>query len=182
MKVLIRSYFLFSLIAFFVILNFQFKNTRFSFAEKLESTGEYESKSTFLYYFLKYSEWPNQKGIKEYKIAILGKDPFGEKINILKKQKVLGKTISIHKVKSVEDALDCHLLFICDSEKDRYQNIFSVLETRPILTVGENEGFLKAGGMINFIREDKKIRYKIQAAKVKKSKITISSYLLRLSR
>jgi hypothetical protein len=56
------------------------------------------------------------------------------------------------------------------------------LEDLPILTVGETEHFIETGGIINFLMEDNKVRFEINDVAAKKSKLKISSQLLRLAK
>ena len=52
----------------------------------------------------------------------------------------------------------------------------------PIVTVGEDEKFLRRGGMINFVLEDGKLRFQINTDAVGRSGINISSKLLSLAK
>ncbi len=51
-----------------------------------------------------------------------------------------------------------------------------------VLTVADTKGFLESGGIINFLMEDKKVRFEINVTAAKKSKLKISSKLLRLAK
>ena len=50
-----------------------------------------------------------------------------------------------------------------------------------MLTVGETEKFLEAGGMINFVTQGNKIRFQINEAATKKAGLKVSSKLLNLA-
>ena len=76
----------------------------------------------------------------------------------------------------------CHVLFVCASEKDRLKDLLDPLRTQTILTVADVPGFLEAGGMINFIIEDNKVRFDVNAAATARAKLEIRSKLLRLAR
>jgi hypothetical protein len=54
--------------------------------------------------------------------------------------------------------------------------------TRPILTVGESETFLRAGGIVNFFMDDGKVRFEINQDAASRAQLRISSRLLRLAR
>ena len=152
------------------------------YGDTKKTVTEYDSKAAYLYYFLKYTKWSNQENFENYQIGILGEDPFGEKLNILIDKTVNDKKILIHRIKSLDQVSQYQVLFICESERDRLQNIISVLKNRPILTVSDIDGFGDANGMVTFIRHENKVRFKINNSKIKKSGLSVSSYLLRMSR
>jgi len=57
------------------------------------------------------------------------------------------------------------------------EEIFARLKGRSILTVGDIDGFAKQGGMIRFITEKNKVRFRINLEAAKAAKLTISSKL-----
>jgi hypothetical protein len=85
----------------------------------------------------------------------------------------------------IEALKSCHLLMFCSDDSVRVEasgEIIKALKDSPVLTVGEMDGFLESGGIINFLMEDKKVRFEINAVAVKRSKLKISSKLLRLAK
>jgi len=75
----------------------------------------------------------------------------------------------------------CYVLFVCSSEKKQLKQIFESVEARSVLTVGDVGGFLKAGGVINFVISEGKVRFEINATVAKQAKLKIRSQLLRLA-
>jgi len=55
------------------------------------------------------------------------------------------------------------------------------LKGSPILTIGESDGFLESGGIINFLMEDEKVRFEINNTAAKQARLKIRSKLLRLA-
>ena len=87
-----------------------------------------------------------------------------------------------HKMKAMKK---CHVLLLCSCDNVRIESprqIIEALADSPILTVGETDGFLESGGIINFITEEDKVRFEINAAAAKKRGLRISSKLLRLAK
>ena len=164
---------------------------------------EYKIKAAFLYNFLKFIEWPEQKKVKDDEplvIGIIGKDVFGDIFDELKDKKVDGKKVVVKKFRSIDeideqwreknnklhpdiDAIrGTHLLFICPSEKDHFKEVLDTVREHGVLTVADTEGFLEIGGIINLLTENKKIRFEINLIAAKQSKIDIRSQLLRLAK
>jgi hypothetical protein len=55
------------------------------------------------------------------------------------------------------------------------------LKNQPILTVGENMGFLKAGGMIGLEKLNGKMQLNINLPVIKQSELVVSSRILKLA-
>jgi hypothetical protein len=164
---------------------------------------EYQIKAAFLYNFIKFVDWPKEKiadSNEPITIGIIGKDPFGNAFEPLKAKKVKGRSVVIKRFESfkelkkssekdktelsrqIESLKKCHLLFICSSEKENSGKIIEALKGSSVLTVGETAGFLKAGGIINFVMEEKKVRFEINVTAAKQAKLKIRSKLLRLAK
>jgi len=81
----------------------------------------------------------------------------------------------------VTEAGHCQILFVSSSEKKNFPEIIRHLQGMPVLTVAETDGFLEAGGMINFVEQDGKIRFQISDTAAKAAHLKISSKLLSLA-
>jgi hypothetical protein len=80
------------------------------------------------------------------------------------------------------DVRDCNILFISSSEIAHTDEIFHLVKSLPILTIGETPGFAQRGGIINFIVEDNKVRFEVNVDAAKQADINISSRLLTLAK
>ena len=154
---------------------------------------EYQIKAAFLYNFINFVDWPEEKADNSnIIIGIIGKDPFGDAFEPIKNNKVKGKKVLIKRFKSLEELKEsseqieslgrCHLLFICFSEKKKLKEIINLVKDHGVLIVGDMKDFLKSGGMINFLMEDKKVGFEINNAVAKQAKLKIRSKLLRLAK
>ncbi len=165
--------------------------------------GTNQLKAAFIYNFIKFVEWPKDKiadSNEPISIGILGKDPFENAFEPLKDKKAKGRKIVIKRFKGFEGLKEihgkdkaglqrqikairkCHVLYICCSEKESQRDIINSVKAYSILTVGESEVFFKSGGIINFLMEEKKVRFEINLAAAKRAKLKISSKLLRLAK
>jgi hypothetical protein len=73
------------------------------------------------------------------------------------------------------------VLFIGRTESRRLGRILAALKGRNILTVGDMEGFSRDGGVIRFVVENNRIRFRINVDAADAAHLTISSKLLRLA-
>jgi len=167
------------------------------------ASREYQIKAAFLHKFIKFVDWPKEKMYdvnKPIVVGILGKDPFGDAIEIIMGEQVKDKKLVVRWFESFEDSKNsngkdkpsvhkkikairkCHLLFFCYSEKKYREEIMKSLKGSHVLTVGDMNGFLESGGVINLIIEDKKVRFEINISAAKRAGLKIRSQLLKLAR
>jgi ribosome-associated protein YbcJ (S4-like RNA binding protein) len=163
---------------------------------------EYEVKAAFMYNFLKFVDWPEEKIARsgnQIVIGIIGEDPFGAAADIFKDKKVEEHNVVLRRFEGIEqlkkaaekdkpaneklEALKtCHLLFICPSEQKQAREIIDIVGKNDVLTVGDSAGFIESGGAINFFLEDNKIRFNINLTAAEKAGLKIRSQLLRLAK
>ena len=146
---------------------------------------EYEVKAAFLYNFAKFVEWPTDafsSPSEPLTLGVLDTDPFGDTLKILEDKSAGGRRINIKRFDSVQQLDRCHILFISNSEKGNLPQILTLIKKWNVLTVGEMKGFAEAGGVINFILIDKKIRFEINADAARRAGLKISSQLLKVAK
>jgi hypothetical protein len=148
------------------------------------ASREYQIKAAFLFNFAQFVEWPPEAFPDKdtpLVIGIIGDDPFGPFLDeFVRGEKVSNRGLKIERYRQIEDIKICHILFVSSSEIHRIDGILSGLKNRSVLTVGDFENFAQGhGGMIRFITEKNKIRFRINLDAAKASGLTISSKLLR---
>lgn len=148
-------------------------------AENL-SSREYEIKAAYLFNFIKYVDWPSAGDT--ITIGVLGSNPFGTALTPLNGKVVKGRRLLIKELASVRDGQNCQIIFISSSEKSRLPEIFENLKSARVLTVGETQGFANGGGIINFVEENNKVRFEINADSARRTGLSISSELLKLAK
>ena len=149
------------------------------------TSSEYQLKAVFLYHFVQFTEWPTNAFSSTNSpvvIGVLGDDPFGRLLEeTVRDETPNGRRVTVQRYRRAEDIKECHVLFISRSETKRLGEILAGLGGRTILTVGEAETFAESGGMIGFVVEKNKIRFKINAEAARRANLTLSSKLLRLA-
>jgi hypothetical protein len=146
---------------------------------------EYKIKAVFIYNFAKFVEWPAEEPPKPDKIltiCVMGVDPFGAYFNVLKGKTIKGRTVEIKTIMSIEKAKNCDCLFISDSEKSNVAEILGDLKDHKVLTISDMDGFLEAGGIIQFVLEKRKVRFLINMGAAKRAGFKVSSKLLELAK
>ena len=115
-------------------------------------------------------------------IGILGENPFKDTLE----KTVRNKTVEDHPLVvkqfgSAAEASKSHILFISTSERGQLADLIKALEGSNVLTVGEMEQFNEKGGMINFVMEGTKMRFRINNQAATRAGLKISSKLLNLA-
>ena len=147
---------------------------------------EADAKAAFLYNFVKFVEWPAKAFPSEstnITVAVFGDDDFAATLStLLKDKKAHGRSFSVRKAFTTQEAKDAQVVFIAAGESKRAAQILDGIKNAPTLTIGESEQFANHGGMINFYFEDKQLRFEINVAAAEKANLNISSKLLRLAK
>jgi hypothetical protein len=148
-----------------------------------EGISEYKVKAAFLYNFVRFVEWPsNGTGGKET-VCVLGDDPFdGDLDDMLKGKSLSGRSFAIRRLSRVSDTEGCNVVFISSSEEKQIRPILASLAKGSILTIGDTPGFAKQGCMIEFLIEDNRVRFEINAGAARRANLRISSRLLGLAK
>jgi hypothetical protein len=146
---------------------------------------EFQIKAVFVYNFSEFVEWPEQAFDSldsPMVIGVLGHDPFGPFLDQLTSgESRNGHALVVRRYQSPDQVKDCHILFISVDTKQKLKSALAAVETKPILTVSDMDGFTQEGGMIRFYNTDGRIRLQINATPVRQANLVISSKLLRLA-
>jgi YfiR/HmsC-like len=175
-----------SLSRFFVLLILTLSFSALDPGRAQENSKEYQLKAVFLFDFAQFVKWPSgcfPNPDAPFCIGILGDDPFGSTLEAT----IQGETVNNHKLRVVrgrtfEDLKDCQLIFISKSEESHVAEIFSKLDSKPILTVSEINSFAQNGGIIDFYLQGNKVRFEINPDSAQRRGLKISSQLLTLGK
>jgi len=160
-------------------------------AKAEEPSLEYKVKAACLYNFIKFIEWPDDKtsdSSTPITIGILGEDNFGTAFNEITSRKIRDRNLVVKKISdfSAENAkpelLKCRLVFVSTSQRQHTGEVIELLRNKPVLLVGENDGFIEAGGIINFVMQDNKVCFEINADSAEEAQLKMASQLLRLAK
>jgi len=147
---------------------------------------EYQLKAAIMKHFASFVEWPTNafpSSNSPITIGVLGSDPFGQSLDKVVSGVTVGeRKLDVKRYKAVEEIKICHILFISQSEEGKLYNIFANLKGRHILTVGENETFVRSGGIIGIEIEEGKPLLKINVDNADSEAIKIDSRLLSLAK
>ncbi len=159
-------------------------------AEETAPSREQLIKAAFLYNFTKFVDWPPRSfsgGRDPICIGVLGHSPSAAALAGALEQTVAGRSVNgrgvvVKRVDGAGEASAVHMLFVPAPDEVRFAEMKPAFAHSAILTVGESPSFLRAGGVINFVVEDDKIRFEINAAAAERAGLRISAQLRKLAR
>ena len=150
-----------------------------------QDTQEYRAKVALLEKITYYVEWPNPAAAanRPFVLGVLGRTPFGDELDAyFLTHKLKGRAVSIRYYQHPEELQECDLLFVCASERDRLTGILARTKGKPILTVGDTEGFAQTGVILNVIREGTHLKFEVNLPSAKESGLLLAPGLLNLSK
>ena len=147
---------------------------------------EYQVKAAFLFNFTRFVRWPAVAYASPdapFVIGIAGNDPFGTYLDdLVSGEQIDGHRIVVRRYSDIHDLSGCQLLFINLNDQTKERAVLAQASHKNILTVSDADDFIKAGGMLQFYKEDNRVKIEIKLEAVKAAQIDISSKLLQVAK
>ena len=145
---------------------------------------EYLVKSAMLYHFARFTKWP-QGAFDDpdlpYRFCVIGQDPFGPDLDALLEETIQDRDIVTTRLRKIQHAKACHVLFIAKSDKENLSAILDQLTDQPVLTIADMDNFAKSGGIIELKLIEDRVRFEINLGVAKQIGLTFRSELLLLA-
>jgi YfiR/HmsC-like len=140
-------------------------------------------KAAFLYRFLEYVDWPiDAKADGPLTIAVLGDDSLSAELHRnVRGRMAHGREIEARPVRTVQEGLDAHVLFISASARNKLAGAAGPHDRDPVLVVTEGDGALDAGAVINFVVVDGNVRFEVSLPAAEQRGLKLSSRLLNVA-
>jgi hypothetical protein len=164
-----------AVIAFFLLL--------FILTPKVKAQEtDYKAYSLYVYNFMKYVDWPENKNEGDFIIVIIGKSKIEKELKTLAGQKkIRGRNIIVKSINSVDEINDCHLLYITKEKSSVIKDLNIKIKDKSILIVGEKEGLARKGAALSFATLDNdELSFDINKRSIEEHKLKISSALIKL--
>ena len=148
-----------------------------------EAPTESQIQAAFLLNFTKFIEWPAGSlgaPYSSFNICVLGNNPFGAALDqVVAGEVVYGRKVVIQKIDREPEAGFCQIVFTGTQDYD--SKLLSRLG-RGVLTVGVGQSFIRNGGMIGFVLENRRVTFEINRQAADSAGLVISSRLLAVAR
>jgi hypothetical protein len=151
--------------------------------QALDAAGEYEIKAVYLFNLGNFIKWPAATLTEHFSLCVLGQNPFGENLDyvIQTEKTVQTRPVVLRYLPSHAPVNGCHVLFISMSEQAHIQGLLAQLKKSPILTVSDSEQFAAQGGMVQFYRQDNKLRLLLNRQAIEAVGLKASAHLLSIA-
>jgi hypothetical protein len=147
-----------------------------------QSCRDCKIKAAYVFNFLKFIEWPEEFSPENtINICNLDNELMLPYLRALSRKNIKNKKIIAYNIDSVNNAGACTVLLIGKQKKNELKDILMPINSKPILTISDIDGFASLGGIIGFVEKKGKIRFEINSMSTKKSHLKISSQLVELA-
>lgn len=138
-------------------------------------------KAAFLHRFAAFVEWPAdpEESAATFVIAVAGDDPVAAELTRLTAELTIrNRPAEIRTIRSVQELRDVRILYVGAGERGRSRALLAAAASRPILVVTDAERGLREGGVINFVRTGRNVRFEISLTAAARHGLRIRSGLL----
>jgi hypothetical protein len=149
-----------------------------------QDVTEVSLKGAFIFNFARFTEWPSESlpATAAVSACVVGDRGVGEALKrSVSGQKLNGRAIVVSILEPNVPLPSCHFLYVSGVARTRLAEIVYGVHDAPVLTVSDDETFIKAGGMIQVFIESGKMRFRINPKSAKRAKLQLSSRLLALA-
>ena len=132
----------------------------------------------------RFTSWPEHvysNADASLNLCIYGDNIVQQSFETIDDKIVNNRTIHIINLSRLRNLNQCQLLYLSKLDRSRLTPLLMELKGQPILTIGENIDFLRAGGMVGLEKVNGKMQLNINLSTVKQSNLVISSRLLKLA-
>jgi hypothetical protein len=173
-----------------LLLTFLLLTTGVLPAPAREPAPEDAVKAAMLYNFVQFVRWPEGVAPSEQGpdvvLGILGRDPLQEWLLDLAAEGSRTSSLKTVQLDSLQELgaqrHKLQVLYIGRTAQKDLEAILRVLNGAPVLTVSDDELFVKQGGMMNFVRQNSRIRFDLNLDAAAGSQLKLSSSLSGLAR
>jgi len=142
------------------------------------------AEALYLKKILRFVEWPSGAGISgepfrvcvaaDYRIVF----PLSEELRGIK---LKGRKIDVQMIQKEESLRNCQVLFIGSPEPNLRARLLESVKGTQMLTVGDDAGFLEAGGILEFIYAGNTIQFAVNLRAARNAGLKIDARVLALA-
>jgi hypothetical protein len=130
--------------------------------------------------FPEFVEWPaaTLAGRDSIVLCFSASHPFGPTVaNLASGPPVRGHSLRVRELKKGDRVDGCHLAYVAPADPE----ILESAKSLPVLTVGDQTDFCRAGGIINLRVVEDRVRFEVNVAQARKAGLKLDSQFLRLA-
>ncbi len=135
----------------------------FSLNTYSQQSDEFKTKAILLERFSRFVTWPEEiDSTFSFKILVYGEHSFGNLLDIIYSDlKVKNRNAEIHYSNQVTDSITHDIIFVGAISRKQMNDLLSLVSDKPILLIGDTEGYMQAGVHINILIEEGSIVFEM---------------------
>jgi hypothetical protein len=142
-----------------------------------------EVKTLFILKFIDFIQWPSDLPGSNIVLGIWGKSDVAEILKHAPENYLLNKKkIVIQVISEREKISGCSILYIAPCNEKDLAEILDITAPKPILTIGDVNGYGEKGVIINLFPVGDKIRYSINKPAADRSGLKLNAQLYKLAK
>jgi hypothetical protein len=141
---------------------------------------ELSIRAAYLFNLTKYVDWP--PSLKRIIVVVVGDDSTAAAIRQLLNNKVTdGRPVQVVVHPSDTDLRSCDVVYLDQSARSAAQSVREKLNGMRCITVGDNDRFVREGGMVGLVRSGDQIQIFVNVDATQREGVVLSSRLLNLA-
>ena len=145
---------------------------------------EYAVKAELIHRFTTFIRWPQTSFSaprSPFVVCLVGEDSLEQFLDDMvdKERRIQGRPLEVRTLEPGDSTRGCHALWVAASEAERMPAIMRSVRGKPILTLGDSPEFVQACGILNFVADEKRIRYELNLAQAEKAGLRVPTEILR---
>ena len=137
--------------------------------------------------FVRFIDWPREdtwKAERPFVVCAYGSSEITAPLRDLLAERSFLRRQPAELVEITEprESRSCDVVLLSPGSRRELDDILAETQDRPILTIGDAEGFARRGAILNFYREQGYVRFELNHAAARRSGLSISAKLHRLAR
>ncbi len=149
-----------------------------------QDVTEVTLKGAFLFNFARFTDWPADAlpSATTVTACVVADRAVGAALaRAVSGQLLDGRPVVVAVLEPSDPLPVCHLVYVSGLARSRMAEIVSELRDMPVLTVSDDGAFIKAGGIIQVVIENGRLRFRINSRSAKRARLQLSSRLLALA-
>ncbi len=142
-------------------------------------------RAAFVIKLTRYMTWedpPESESDSPIRIGVVGQPAVAEALGaLIPDQTFDGRPFELVRANRLEDALDCHIVYVGERESDAIETQREAMEASHALTIGEGPEFAQDGGIVRLFERENRLAFEINRAAARRTGVRFSSQLLRLA-
>lgn len=137
--------------------------------------------------FVRFIDWPQEstwKANRPFVVCAFGDSEVTDPLRDLLTERsfLRGHPAELVEIGEPQETRSCDVVLVSPGSHRELEAILAETRNRPILTIGDAEGFARDGAILNFYREQGYVRFELNQQAARRSGLSISAKLLRLAR